>query len=146
MCTLSLRLSPTCNPNIQGRRPPTYRVRVCLLWGFYLLKGSLLMGEDWECLTNTHTHTHGGMYGLIYTNVHSGTANTQTDVYTLSLTHTLTATTHPPSLDNRVPSIRTNSQRLTRQALSLWKPSFYSKPVLLCLVRRFSHVMTANKD
>ena len=71
----------------------------------------------WE-VTHTHAHTH-------------------TDTHT----HT-----HPLGPNNQAPSIRTNSRRLPGQAPSPWKPSLYSKPVLLCLVWRFSHRITFNKD
>lgn len=52
----------------------------------------------------------------------------------------------PPGFNNQVPSIKTNSHRLPGQVPSLWKPSFYSEPILLCLVWRFWRVITGNKD
>lgn len=70
--------------------------------------------------------------------------NNHTHRHKLSLASSRAHTTHPPGPNNQAPSIRTNSQRLPGQAPSLWKPSLYSKPALLCLVWRFSH--TANKD
>ncbi len=71
-------------------------------------------------------------------------ANTKTNLQThvLSRSHT----TCPSGQHNQAPSIRTNSHRQTRQAILLWKPNLYPKIVLLCLVWRFSHAITANKE
>lgn len=62
------------------------------------------------------------------------------------VTHKHAGHTHRLGLNNQAPSISTNSHRLPGQAPSPWKPSLFSKPVLLCLVLRFSRRITFNKD
>lgn len=55
----------------------------------------------------------------------------QTKTYRNTYSRSLT---HHTGLNHQAPSIRTNSHMLPGQVPSLWKPSLYSKPVLLCLV------------
>lgn len=70
------------------------------------------------------------------TKTHTNTTITTRHMYmSLSLSHPYTHKhiTRPAGLNNRAPSIRTNSHRLTRQVPSLWKPSLETHLALSCL-------------